>query len=52
MMGGGFGGCSINIVEKSKTEAFLLRIKRAYQAKYQKDLVTYTVALMNGTEVI
>lgn len=52
MMGGGFGGCSINIVEKSKAEAFLNRIKKAYQAKYQKDLVTYTVALTNGTEVI
>ncbi|MET3126894.1 galactokinase [Arcicella rosea] len=52
MMGGGFGGCSINIVEKSKAEAFLNRIKKAYQAKYQKDLVTYAVALTNGTEII
>ena len=52
MMGGGFGGCSINIVEKSKAEAFLNRIKKAYQEKYHKELVTYEVALTNGTEIV
>ncbi|MEA5260834.1 galactokinase [Arcicella aquatica] len=52
MMGGGFGGCTVNIVEKSNAAAFLQRIKRAYQSKYQKDLVTYEVALTNGTEAL
>jgi galactokinase len=50
MMGGGFGGCTVNIIEKSKAAAFLARIGEAYQAKYGQELVTYQVALTNGTE--
>ena len=50
MMGGGFGGCTVNIIEKSKAAAFLARIGEAYQAKYGQELVTYQVSLTNGTE--
>lgn len=50
MMGGGFGGCTVNIVEKSQKEAFLNRMGEAYKAQYGQELVTYEVALTNGTE--
>lgn len=50
MMGGGFGGCTVNIVEKSQKDAFLNRIGDAYKSQYGIDLITYEVALTNGTE--
>lgn len=50
MMGGGFGGCTVNIVEKSQKDAFLNRIGDAYKSQYDIDLITYEVALTNGTE--
>jgi galactokinase len=52
MMGGGFGGCTVNIVEKAQQEVFLQRMKATYLEKYQKELVCYVVALTNGTEII
>ncbi len=52
MMGGGFGGCTVNIVEKKNAEKFLAAMKLAYENKYKKELVTYNVELTNGTEII
>lgn len=52
MMGGGFGGCTVNIVEKNQAETFLTKMKAAYLAKYQQTLVTYQVSLTNGTEIL
>jgi galactokinase len=52
MMGGGFGGCTVNIVEKNQADTFLTKMKAAYLAKYQQTLVTYQVSLTNGTEIL
>lgn len=52
MMGGGFGGCTINIVEKAAAADFLSSMKEAYNTAFQKALVCYEVALTNGTESI
>ncbi|MBP6387179.1 MAG: galactokinase [Pseudarcicella sp.] len=52
MMGGGFGGCTVNIVEKKEAENFLIAMRKAYENKYKKELVTYNVELTNGTEII
>lgn len=36
MMGGGFGGCTINLVRKDKAEQFIDTVSRAYQQKFTK----------------
>ena len=52
MMGGGFGGCSINLVKRTEKKKFLEEIKNAYLGKYNIDLECYEVEIANGTSVI
>lgn len=52
MMGGGFGGCTINLVRKEEVEAFEIKMKQAYQEKYQIDLPCYRVKITDGTEEV
>jgi len=33
MTGGGFGGCTVNLVERSSFESFREKVSRAYQEK-------------------
>lgn len=49
MMGGGFGGCTINLVKKEAVDAFEQKMKAAYQEKYQIDLPCYKVKITAGT---
>ncbi|MEM8897388.1 MAG: galactokinase [Bacteroidota bacterium] len=48
MMGGGFGGCTLNLLESSGAEAFKVRMKKAYMDKYGVELPIYEVALSQG----
>jgi len=52
MMGGGFGGCTINLVKNDSVDAFLAEIGAAYEAKFGQPLVSYRVAITNGVEEI
>lgn len=52
MMGGGFGGCTINLVKKDGVEAFEVKMKNAYFDKFQIELPCYRVQITNGTEEI
>lgn len=52
MMGGGFGGCTINLISKNAVEAFKTTVSKAYKAKFNKDCSIYAVKLSNGTHVI
>lgn len=52
MMGGGFGGCTINLVKNESVDAFLAEIGAAYEAKFGQPLVSYKVAITNGVEEI
>ena len=49
MMGGGFGGCTINLVKVEKLTGFIEEIQNAYQKKFGRELKTYTVRIVNGT---
>ncbi len=49
MMGGGFGGCTINIVKSKGVDIFLNDITTAYQKKFQIDPDVYKVAIVDGT---
>ncbi|RYU93792.1 galactokinase [Emticicia agri] len=52
MMGGGFGGCTINLVKKEAVDDFLADISQAYEAAFGQKLVSYKVAITNGVEAI
>jgi galactokinase len=52
MMGGGFGGCIINLVEKETVDEFRKYITEVYQTKYNKTALVETFSLVTGAEVI
>jgi len=52
MMGGGFGGCTINLIEKTETASFKAFISEAYKNKFNRACSIYSVSLSNGTEII
>lgn len=52
MMGGGFGGCTINLIEKTETESFKIFISEAYRNEFNKDCSIYAVKLSDGTHII
>lgn len=52
MMGGGFGGCTINIIQKEEAGALIEKITGQYRNAFQKELKSYTVQIEEGTSVI
>ncbi|HEY9166579.1 MAG TPA: galactokinase [Candidatus Kryptonia bacterium] len=52
MMGGGFGGCTLNLVERDSLEDFNGKIKEAYLEKTGKLPQVYECDLMPGTDVV
>lgn len=52
MMGGGFGGCTINLVKTDIVDEFLETIKTAYYHQFKLELDSYKVKITNGVEEI
>lgn len=52
MMGGGFGGCTINIIKKNETKDFISEVTRQYKEKFKKESSIYQVNLSNGTHLV
>ncbi|MGB2273741.1 MAG: galactokinase [Flavicella sp.] len=52
MMGGGFGGCTINLILKSEINDFVEEISENYKNTFNKDCSVYQVALSAGTRII
>ena len=52
MMGGGFGGCTINLVKENFVHEFLDKIKIAYSQKFNISLATHLVHIHNGVEIL
>ncbi|SFZ92373.1 galactokinase [Flaviramulus basaltis] len=52
MMGGGFGGCTINLIEKTETESFKTFISEAYEKTFNTTCSIYSVELSQGTHII
>lgn len=52
MMGGGFGGCTINIVKKGKIPDLLQKITPDYEEQFKRDLKHYQVSIDEGTSLI
>ena len=49
MMGGGFGGCSINLVEKGYEKELIEKISEQYRLQFGIELKSYKVKISNGT---
>jgi len=52
MMGGGFGGCTINIIKKSAVDAISKELTAKYLNKYNKSLAIYTASIQAGTHLL
>lgn len=52
MMGGGFGGCTINIVKDEVVDAFVDQTKTSYSNMFGQQCSVYFVKLTNGTQII
>jgi galactokinase len=52
MMGGEFGGCSINLPHKSTIETFQLEMKLRYQNRFDRTSLQYEVNIEEGTGVV
>ena len=52
MMGGGFGGCTINIIKKESVKGFLSNSTTAYQKKFKIDAEVIEVEVGDGTHEI
>ena len=48
VMGGGFGGCTINLVKEELYEAFIDRAKKEYAAKFGYEPKVYPVVISDG----
>ncbi|MCB0493104.1 MAG: galactokinase [Cyclobacteriaceae bacterium] len=52
MMGGGFGGCTLNLIEESKVENFMEIVKKRYPTQFDRIPAVYVVDTEDGVGVI
>lgn len=48
VMGGGFGGCTINIVKQDRYDNFIETVKSSYKKKFDIDCKIYPVVISDG----
>lgn len=51
MMGGGFGGCTINIVKDEFVEQFKKEIATAYTSRWQRELTIFDLNVEDGVHI-
>ena len=52
MMGGGFGGCTINLVKDEVIEELVEKISIGYKKNMQLEMSAYVATIENGTEIM
>ncbi len=52
MMGGGFGGCTINIIHNTMVGSFITQAKSAYRRNFNKELTCHLVRISKGTHIM
>lgn len=52
MMGGGFGGCTINLVKEEAIEELVLKISKEYNEQMGLELSAYIAGIENGTSIV
>lgn len=48
MTGGGFGGCTVNLIKKDISDAFIRKINNEYNKKFGKEAKAYKVEITDG----
>ncbi len=51
MMGGGFGGCTINLIHKDDIDHFLETVKKAYKDQFNIELTSFITVPSKGTSI-
>lgn len=51
MMGGGFGGCTINLIHKDAIESYLIDVAKAYKDQFNIDLTSFITVPSQGTSI-
>lgn len=51
MMGGGFGGCTINLVRSAKVDSFVANMKKLYSNKFDEAMEVYVTSIEAGVTV-
>jgi len=49
MMGGGFGGCTINLVRNDQADTFIREMRARYMDTFAIDMAAYRVKVVDGT---
>jgi galactokinase len=52
MMGGGFGGCTINLVKAEAVSELINEGKEMYRREMGRELSAYVAETANGTELV
>lgn len=52
IMGGGFGGCSINLIHQDYIEAFIKKVIEAYETKFDIELNCFVAIPSSGVRII
>jgi galactokinase len=52
MMGGGFGGCTLNLIADEKISTVVDAVSRAYRNQFNIELKSYVVCLEDGTGLV
>lgn len=52
MMGGGFGGCTINLIKDDLYEAFIIEARSKYMVTFGKEPRVYEVHISQGSHII
>ena len=52
MMGGGFGGCTINLIHKDHLESFVKNVSGSYKDKFNLELTPIDVSISNGASKV
>lgn len=52
MTGGGFGGCTVSLVQPRFAEQFITDIRKAYRSRYKIDAVAFATSATGGASII
>jgi galactokinase len=52
MMGGGFGGCTINLIHQDSIDELFTKLSMAYQQEMNLELKMYSVVTADGTSKV
>ena len=52
MTGGGFGGCTVNLIKKDSLDSFVGTVSEKYREEFGKDAQIFAVEISGGARVI